>query len=33
LAEGNENQTARRREAAHLPGLRKAAVLLVAVGE
>jgi flagellar motor switch protein FliG len=33
LAEGNENGTARRRESANLSGLRKAAVLLVAVGE
>jgi flagellar motor switch protein FliG len=33
LAEGSENGTARRRESASLSGLRKAAVLLVAVGE
>jgi flagellar motor switch protein FliG len=31
--EGNQNGTARRRTAANLSGLRKAAVLLVAVGE
>jgi flagellar motor switch protein FliG len=33
LAEGSENGTGRRRESSSLSGLRKAAVLLVAVGE
>jgi len=31
--QGNENGKARRRQSEHLPGLRKAAILLVAVGE
>jgi flagellar motor switch protein FliG len=33
LAEGNENGAGKRRQSANLPGLRKAAILLVAVGE
>ena len=33
MAEGNENGKERRRQSANLSGLRKAAVLLVAVGE
>jgi flagellar motor switch protein FliG len=33
LAEGNENGAVKRRQSSNLPGLRKAAILLVAVGE